>query len=169
MPIPKSPEFKRIQLEQLDERLEPWQEVKDLPRPRDGWVAAIRQALGIGVAQLARRLRITPSAVVQLEDREVAGTVTLESLRRAAEAMDCKLVYALVPNVSLEHTLRTQVRRIAQQRLRRVGHTMRLEAQEVDDDEAGHQEAALVQRLLMERPRRIWDDDHDPVSGRRGK
>jgi predicted DNA-binding mobile mystery protein A len=168
VPIPKSAEFKRIQLKQLDERLQPWQQVKDLPRPRDGWVAAVRQALGIGVAQLAHRLGITPGAVVQLEDREVAGTVTLESLRRAAEAVDCKLVYALVPNVSLEHTLRTQVRRIAQQKLGRVGHSMRLEAQEVDDDEAAHQEAALAQRLLMEWSRRIWDDD-DPVSGRRGK
>lgn len=167
MSIPKSPELRRIQLKQLDERLEPWHRIKSMPRPRDGWVAAIREALGIRVTQLAHRLGVTPAAVVQLEDREVAGTVTLESLRRAAEALDCKLVYALVPNVTLDHTLRTQVRRIAQQRLRRVGHSMRLEAQEVDNDETGQQEAALAQRLLMEWSKRIWDDD--PLSVRRGK
>ena len=158
MPVSKSRELRRIHLSQMDERLKPWQGVKELPRPRQGWIAGIREALGMRASQLARRLGVTPAAVLQLEDREVAGTITVESLRRAADALDCTLVYALVPKVSLEHALGARVRKVARQRLERVGHTMRLEAQEVDPEQAGEQEAALVQELLYERPSAIWDD-----------
>jgi predicted DNA-binding mobile mystery protein A len=111
----------------------------------------------MGVNQLAQRLRVDPTAVIHLEKREAAGKVTLESLRRAAEALDCRLVYALVPEEDLRSSLLTQARRIARARLQRVGHTMSLEAQSVDSDEAAHQEADLAMRLLQEWPRSLWD------------
>jgi predicted DNA-binding mobile mystery protein A len=158
MAVSKSRALRRIHLSQMDERLKPWQGVKGLPRPRDGWIAGIRQALGMRATQLARRLDVTPAAVLQLEDREAAGTITMETLRRAAEALDCTLVYALVPRVTLEHALEARVRKVARQRVQRVGWTMRLEDQEVDPEQAGDQEAALVQELLYERPSAIWDD-----------
>jgi predicted DNA-binding mobile mystery protein A len=112
------------------------------------------------VKQLAQRMGVTSAAVVQLEKREASGAVTLESLRRAAEAMDSKLVYAIVPNGTLETVLRKQAQRIAKAQLRRVGHTMKLEDQDVSPEEADRQEHELVERLLFEQPRTLWDDDH---------
>ncbi len=154
----KSRELRELRLRQLEERLEPWRAVRESPSPRTGWIATIRQALGMGVNQLAQRLGVDPAAVIHLEKREAAGKVTLKSLRRAAEALNCKLVYALVPNEDPRSLLLTQARRIARTRLQRVGHTMGLEAQGVETEEVVHQEADLAMRLLREWPRSLWDN-----------
>ena len=55
-----------------------------VPRPRDGWVAAIREALGMTGRQFAARLGVSPSGVTHLEARERNDTITLAALRRAA-------------------------------------------------------------------------------------
>ena len=156
--MPKSPEIKRLRMRQLADRLGRWEDLRDIPPPKSGWIAAIRQALGMGTTQLARRMGVTPDAVAHFEKREAAGKITVESLRRAAEAMDSRLVYAIVPNHSLRSTLENQAREVARARLERVGHTMSLEAQEVENNEAAHQEADLASRLLLEWPRSLWDD-----------
>ncbi|MGH3521677.1 MAG: mobile mystery protein A [Mycobacterium sp.] len=155
----RSPALQRVGLRQLDERLVPWLALTSLPQPRAGWIHAVRQALGMGITQLARRLRMKPSSVVEFEKREVGGTITVKSLRRVAEALDCTLVYALVPNSTLGETVKKQALKKVREKLGRVGHSMVLEAQSVDADEAGQQEADLVQQLLIEWPRTLWDDD----------
>jgi predicted DNA-binding mobile mystery protein A len=162
----KSPELKWLRMRQLTERLGPWEQVKNLPPPKGGWIAAIREALGMGTGQLAKRMGVDPTAIAHLETREAAGKITVESLRRAAEAMDSKLVYAIVPNQSLHGTLQAQARRVARARMGRVGHTMNLEAQNVENDEAAQQEADLTSRLLSEWPRSIWEDPEAPKKPR---
>ena len=99
--------------------------------PRSGWVRAIRDALGMTAQELGRRLGVTQPAVFALEKSELGGGVRLDTLRRAAEAMDCTLVYAFVPDRSLEATVRTRAESIADEELRRVGQTMALEDQAV--------------------------------------
>ncbi|RDI99204.1 helix-turn-helix domain-containing protein [Dyella solisilvae] len=71
--------------------------------PRGGWVAATRDALGMSQSDLARRLGVLPSSVVKLENSERADTVRVDTLRRAASAMDCELVVLLVPRQPLAH------------------------------------------------------------------
>ncbi len=71
-------------------------------RPSRGWLKAIREALGMTTAQLGQRLGVVQSRVVAIEQAEAKGTVTLNSLEKAAQALDCRLVYALVPRQSLE-------------------------------------------------------------------
>ncbi|MGH9890465.1 MAG: mobile mystery protein A [bacterium] len=164
----KSPGLKQLRMRQLTGRLRPWEELRDLPPPKGGWIAAIREGLGMGMNQLARRMGVDPSAIAHLENREAAGRITLESLRRAAEAMDSKLVYAIVPNQSLHGTLHAQARRVARARMGRVGHTMSLEAQDVEQDEAAHQEEDLAIRLVSEWPRSLWDEPETPKKPRAG-
>lgn len=164
----RSPEVQRLRMRQLAERLAPWETVKSQPFPKRGWISAFRHALGMGPTQLARRMGIDPTGVVHLERREEAGKITVESLQRAAEAMDAKLVYAIVPNQSLASTMHAQARKVARARLGRVAHTMSLEAQDVEDNEAARQEADLTTRLLVEWPRSIWDEPEDMTgSGRK--
>jgi predicted DNA-binding mobile mystery protein A len=62
----------------------------------------MRDALGMSGYQLARRMGFSPTRVRQFEAEEVAGSIRLGTLRRAAEAMNCTLVYALSPNEPLE-------------------------------------------------------------------
>src|SRR5262245_27532719 len=71
-------------------------------RPPRGWVRAIRDALGMSSRQLANRMGQSQPAVTKLERSEASGGARLDSLRRAADALDCDLVYALVPRTSLE-------------------------------------------------------------------
>lgn len=54
-------------------------------------IKATRRAAGISVKELAARLSVTPSAVSQLERSEVEGTIKLNTLREALEAMGSTL------------------------------------------------------------------------------
>lgn len=161
-----SPELKRLRMRQLTERLRSWEQVRDLSPPKGGWIAAIRQALGMGTGQLARRMGVDPTAIAHFENREAAGKITMETLRRAAEAMDSTLVYAIVPKRGLQGALDAQARRVARARLKRVGHTMSLEAQEVENAETMLQETDLAGRLVSEWPRSLWDDPETPKKPR---
>ena len=82
-------------------------------RPEHGWIREIRVALGMTSRQLAHRMGESQSAVSQLEQSEVSDRARLETLRRAADALDCNLVYTLVPKTSLEGTLITRARVLA--------------------------------------------------------
>ena len=81
----------------LDRRLTGLRPAVFLARPPRGWLRAIREALGMTTGQMAKRLGVSQPRVIALEKDEQRGAVTLETLRRAAEALDCTLVYALAP------------------------------------------------------------------------
>ena len=107
-------------------------------------------------AELGSRLGVRQSTVDQLERSEANETIKLESLRRAAEALDCDLVYALVPRTSLDATVQAQGRRVAARRISAVAHHMRLEDQAIDERDAGVQLNALATELIDRRG--LWSD-----------
>lgn len=90
---------------QLDKRLSLLQNTELLARPPRGWLKAIRESLGMTTAQLGKRLNVTQSRAVAIEQAEVKGTITLNSLEKAAHALDCRLVYALVPRKPLDELI----------------------------------------------------------------
>ncbi|MFZ2113593.1 MAG: mobile mystery protein A [Solirubrobacteraceae bacterium] len=102
-------------------------------RPRSGWIRAIRGALGMSQAVLAKRLGVSSAAVNKLERAELHGGITTRKLAEVAAALDCTLVYTLVPNTTLEQTVMRQARTEASRILGYAARTMALEAQEVDD------------------------------------
>src|SRR5271154_3759695 len=75
-------------------------------RPPKGWIRAIRDSLGMTTQQLAKRLDMSQSRVIAIEKAEQAGTLKLNTLERAADALGCQLVYTLMPKESLADTLR---------------------------------------------------------------
>jgi predicted DNA-binding mobile mystery protein A len=103
-------------------------------RPRSGWIRAVRGALGMSQAALAARLNISGPAVTKLEHAEPAGGITLAKLAEVASALDCSLVYAFVPNTTIEATVQAEARRVATLALGYAGRTMALEAQGIDPD-----------------------------------
>jgi len=92
-----------------------------------------------------------------MESSERRGAISLGTLRRAAEALDCTLVYALVPNKPLEETVTVRARAIAADQLRRVNHTMRLEAQDVEADTMQEELDWLTGDILNGNLGRLWD------------
>lgn len=115
--------------QRLDERLQALKPEDRFKVPPRGWIRAIREALAMTGVQFSARLKVRPQSVDALERSEANGTIQLNTLRRAAAALDCTVVYALVPNSSLQGTVRERSRKIASQELERVAHTMKLEAQ----------------------------------------
>lgn len=116
----------------LDRRLAELPSAVSYAAPRSGWIRGIRDALGMTGADLAARMGITGASVRSLEEKERSGGIRLSSLQRAAQAMDCTLVYAFVPNTSLQETVEQQARKVLAQQQNRARQTMALEAQEAE-------------------------------------
>jgi predicted DNA-binding mobile mystery protein A len=118
--------------------------------PPGGWLRGIREALGMSMAQLGRRMGLPRQGVLALEQREASGAVSLKTLREAAAALDAELVYAIVPRRSLARMLQKQARRKAGEELAREQWAT-----------AADLEAAVEKRAaewLLVRPRALWDD-----------
>ncbi len=131
---------------------------KAITSPAKGWVRAIRNGLGMSRRQLANRLSLSVSRIQRLEQDEVKGSVTLKTMKRTDEAMDCVFVYALIPASSLDETLQKQAIKKAKQHLQHVNHTMELEDQSLDDQANQQMVKALAQQLIDESKRTLWDD-----------
>lgn len=140
----------------LDERLLPLKPEDRFRAPPKGWVRAIRDALGMTGVQYAKRLGIRPQSVEALEKSEANGAIQLNTLRRAAEALDCTLVYALVPNTSLENAVSARAHAIAMRDLGRVAHTMKLEAQGTGDANLEARIEAYIRGVLKDRD--LWNE-----------
>ena len=140
----------------LDKRFVLMREVPMSVPPR-GWIRAIREALGLSTRQLAERMGSSQSWISVLEKAEVTGTTTLKSMRQAAEAMDCTLVYALVPTKSLGKTLLHRAELRAEDELRHLNHSMQLENQGMTSENLNAERNRLINELLAGPPRKLWN------------
>ena len=140
----------------LDTRLGRLRPLVDTPPPHRGWIRAIRDALGMSSAELAARMKVGQSTVADIERSEAHATIKIDTLRRAADALDCDLVYSLVPRTTLEEAVRKQARHKAAQHLAGVTHHMRLEDQAVNDDDAAAQLDELGSRFVDRRG--LWSE-----------
>jgi predicted DNA-binding mobile mystery protein A len=143
-------EFRNLRLKQLDRTLKPFRAAAKNPRPQKGWLRAIREAAGISASEVARTLKTSRQLPVQLEKAEAEDRITLKSLRAAADALGCELVYALVPKANTLHDLVEERARVqAKKHVLGVEHSMALEDQAVGRvDEAVEAE---TKRLLRKR------------------
>lgn len=147
-----------LRLEQLDRALAPYRDLVSIPRPRLGWVRAIREALKMSSPQLAKRLRIkSAQSVEDMQKNEVSGAITLKTLGKIAEALDCQLVYAFVPRKPLQDILRDRAMEIARAQLARVSHSMKLEEQGVSQESEKSALNRRVDKLLSGNPKKLWE------------
>lgn len=140
----------------LDKRLMSLRPIDKFAVPPKGWVRAIRDALGMSGAQLAARLGVKAPSVVALEQSETAGTIRLETLRKAALALDCQLVYALVPNKPLADMVAERAQAKALGVIGGVSHSMTIENQQVFDDNLEERIQNFISETLRDRD--LWED-----------
>jgi len=139
----------------LDERLATFRSQRDLMAvPRGGWAKAIRSALGMTLEDLAARMGITRGVVSRLETSEQKQTIQLDSLRRVAEALDCDLIYALVPREPLQAMVERQRDRAARELETRTRTHMRLENQDEKDPSLADWRHEHSASLISDR--RLW-------------
>ena len=153
---------KRLIMEQLEITLERFSCIRSVQRPPKGWLRAIRLALGMSGKQFAGRLGVSAPWITTLEKKELTGSVTMKTMRRAAEALDCEFVYALVPRESLSTIVRKQAETLARKRLARVSHSMLLDDQHLSDIEQKKAFVAEVEALTRNMPKELWDN-HDEI------
>ena len=157
--MPRSPSnlTARSQLRQLDTLLKPWTRLRNEHKPERGWIESIREALGMTQRDFARRARMHPTMVQRVQDGEHRHTLTLATLVRAADALDCDFVYALVPRAgSLTETLKARARQVARAETHSVADTMALEDQSPESDEKAAQERDLADELFHDSWSRLW-------------
>ncbi len=153
------PDYRATARRQLDKRLNLLKNIETFARPSRGWIKAIREALGMTTTQLAKRLGVAQSRAVAIEQAEAEKTLTLNTLEKAAYALDCRLVYALVPRKPLTELVMERAEQIAKQQLSATRHSMALEAQEVDTTDEQEQFKQLVERLREITGSKLWNDD----------
>jgi predicted DNA-binding mobile mystery protein A len=141
----------------LDNKVSALPPLQKMQRPYKGWIKAVREALGMSSKQLAARLNVSPPRITALEKSELDETMTVASLRRAAEALDCALVYSFVPKGTFEEILKRRARHIAAEVVGKVDHTMRLEAQNLHEDKLDDEIEDLAAQILREQHKIIWD------------
>ncbi len=153
-----NPEERITARRQLDKRLNLLQGPDNLTRPPRGWIRAIREALGMTTAQLGKRLGVSQPRAVTIEKAEAKGSITLDSLERAAQALDCRLVYTLVPRKPLEELVKERAKTLARQRLQTTGHSMKLEKQGLDERDEDEQLKKLIDKIIGQGGSRLWED-----------
>ncbi len=153
--------YRWIALNQLDENLSQLKPLLNTQRPPTGWIRAIRETLGMTARQLAARLGVSPPRITRLEADEMEGKLTLNTVKRTAEALDCVFVYGFVPKTSLKNIVKTQALKVAASQIGYVSHTMQLENQKPSDELLKQEIEIVVEEILKEWPRTLWNKTNE--------
>lgn len=150
---------KRILLiEQLDSKLMCFREVEDVISPSVGWIKSIRTALKMSLRQLGGRLNISPQAVRNMEKREAEGTITLNTLKELAFALDMRFVYGFIPkDGSIEQMIEKRAKEIATEIVSRTNTTMTLEDQQNSKERIKKAIDQKTEEIKYEMPKYLWD------------
>ncbi len=150
---------KRILLiEQLDSKLMCFREVEDVISPSVGWIKSIRTALKMSLRQLGGRLNISPQAVRNMEKREAEGTITLNTLKELAFALDMRFVYGFIPkDGSIEQMIEKRAKEIATEIVSRTNTTMTLEDQQNSKERIKKAIEQKSKEIKYEMPKYLWD------------
>lgn len=146
--------LRKIQARQIE------RETSALPKvlvPTVGWIKTIRKTLGMNTRQLGERCGITSERIIRIEADEVSKRITMATLDKMAKAMNCKLVYAFVPNNGLVEFIEQTAGNKAKNSLTRISHHMKLEDQKTSDTAINEQIEALKDEMLRNNLKNIWD------------
>lgn len=149
---------RNLLIEQLDQKLQPFAESRKVIVPERGWIHTIRTTFNMTMAQLGNQLNITRQGVKRIEDSEANGTITLNSLKDVATALDLKLVYALVPkNGTINDLIQEKADKLAKKIVLRTNQNMKLEDQGIADDKIAETIRELAYEIKREMRKSLWD------------
>jgi len=125
--------------------------------PAKGWIHAIRTALGLNIRQFSELMDVDKSRISRMERNELKGSLTMHSLRHAAELLGCDLVYAFIPRTQLEDVVKKRAQEVALRQFNNSAHTMALEDQSLDPRQRQQLLQTQVERLCRETPKELWE------------
>jgi len=146
--------LRRLAGKQIDKQVKPLVSFKI---PSVGWIKTIREALGMNIRQLAERTYVSSERVLKIEGDELEKKLTMATLHKMAAAMDCKFVYAFVPNNKLEKIIENTAWNKARTQMSRISHSMALEDQKTEGKELKEQIDILTEEYLRGNIKNIWE------------
>lgn len=133
--------------------------IKTRIKPPKGWIRTYKEALGMPGHFLAKKLHMTPGAVNHAIKRELEETITVKGLRKFAEAMDCSLYYAFIPNNDWpDEVLWQKAKAIVKRELPRKGLS-----QEEYEEALHHEISKYVTKKISE----IWKEEEQKLFGKK--
>lgn len=148
---------KKIVIEQLDRKLKPFYEIKNIDVPERGWVYTIRTALNMTLQQLGHRLKISTQGVKDVEKRELTGSISIKSMKEVAKALDLQFVYGFVSNhSSLEKYIELKAHELAEKILLKGLNTVS-ENKELSEVEIQQEIEDFAREIKREIPKYLWD------------
>lgn len=153
--------FKKLMRNQVQDTIDQFGPLALQPVPKVGWLRIVRKALGLTTLQLAKRVGSSQANITKAEKNESEGSISLKTLARIAEAMNCKFVYCIVPIKPIETILEERAKRIAKKRIQVINHSMSLELQGLTPEQLKAQEENLVDELLAGNLKKLWEDDYE--------
>lgn len=149
--------FNRLRLEHLDAALGRFKALSARGRPSPGWLKVIREALGRTERQQAARVGISGPSLHKAEASEADEKITLGQLRRLADALDCELVYVLVPRTPLLEQVEQQALKLAQQDVLGTAHSASLSGKAPSESAVRSSIREQQASYLRGRLARLWD------------
>lgn len=149
---------KKLMLEQLDRKLEPFKESEKVPVPAAGWINTIRIALNMTLEQLGKRLNMTKQGIKKIEGRESTGSISIKTLKDVAKALDMHFVYGFVPiHGSMENLVDMKARKLASKIVMRTNQNMKLENQGNSEQRINKAIEELTDEIKREMRKSLWD------------
>jgi predicted DNA-binding mobile mystery protein A len=148
----------KLLIEQMDKKIGTFRSLERTMVPKKGWVNSVRVTLKMSLRQLAERMKISKQSVNELEKREANGSITLKTLKEAANAMDMKLVYGFIPKEeTLEKLIEKRARELAIEIVSRTSNSMRLEDQENSKKRIEKSIRSKTEEIMDKMPKYLWD------------
>jgi predicted DNA-binding mobile mystery protein A len=147
-----------LQIDHLHQKMQDFGKVRRVNVSEKGWVHTVRKTLGMSLEQLGKKLSITKSSVRAIEQREADGSITINSLREAAKALDMELIYGFVPiDQTLHHLIDRKAENLARKIVTRTSQSMKLENQENSADRIEKAIRERKEEIIREMPKALWD------------
>lgn len=148
---------KKIVIEQLDRKLKPFYEIKNIEVPERGWVYTIRTALNMTLQQLGHKLNITSQGVRDIEKRELSSSISIKSLNEVAKALDMQFVYGFVSNhISLEKFIELKAYELAKKMVMKNSNIAD-EKKKLSEDDMQQEIEYFVREIKREIPKSLWN------------
>ncbi len=131
----------------------------ELVVPKEGWLRTVRNSLNMSGAQLARRMLVTRALISNTEKAELSGGVTLKTMQQMAEAMNCRFIYAIVPEHDIEDVITKRARSKAMEQVKATTTHMALEDQALSREQMEFEIERLAKDMVEKMDSKLWNDE----------
>jgi predicted DNA-binding mobile mystery protein A len=148
----------KLILDQTDSKIKSFVTVKTVIIPSSGWVHAIRLSMGMSLKHLGRRMNITAQSVKEIEEREKAGTISINVLRQFGKSLNMKFIYGFIPEKeSISEMVKQRALEIAKEIVLRTSVNMSLEEQKNSEKRLRKAIKEKALEIQQEMPKYLWD------------